>query len=227
MNAGYLSKANAQFSISPIADTTKAEVRDTLHGLHPGVSMTPEEAADEMADRPGAGAYRTSRVAFEEIFKVVPKARAMACDGVSYEELSAIYWCGSLFRETLFSLVCKFNAGEIHPKVADLMGDLYLVGIEKRDDRNQVCGTRPIGIPAAIRRLSGRVAMHDLKEGMGEFFTKTEVPEDIRRAAGLEPGRKCKRPMQLGVGTPGGAEIIIAMLRLHLERWADHSIIRR
>ena len=66
--------------------------------------------------------------------------------------------------------MCEFNNGTIHPSVADVMGDLFLIGLEKRDDDGNVVGTRPIGIPAALRRLSGRVLMEAYSEKMGEFW---------------------------------------------------------
>ena len=58
------------------------------------------------------------------------------------------------------------------------MGDLQLLGIEKRNEENEVVGTRPIGIPSVLRRLAGRVLMQAYSEAMGEFFTTTPVPPE-------------------------------------------------
>jgi hypothetical protein len=120
-----------------------------------------------------------------EVFHSVPKMRAMAVDAASYEELQALYHGGDVYRLTLWNLVCAFNNGTIHPAVADVMGDLFLVGIEKekRDEDDNVVGTRPIGIPAALRRLSGRVLMAAYSECMGEFFTYLSIYLHYRRAA--------------------------------------------
>ena len=76
-----------------------------------------------------------------EVFHSVPKMRAMAVDNASYEELQALYHGGDDYRLTLWSLVCEFNNGTIHPSVADVMGDLFLIGLEKRDDDGNVVGT--------------------------------------------------------------------------------------
>ena len=97
--------------------------------------------------------------AFWEVFHSVPKARAMSVDGVSYEELEFLHYAGSGVREVLFDFVAAINQGKVHDSAAALWGDLQLLGIEKRDDKGNLTGTRPIGIPAAIRRLANRVLM--------------------------------------------------------------------
>ena len=40
-----------------------------------------------------------------------------------------------------------------------------------RDDRGDLTGTRPIGIPAAIRRLANRVLMKHRSSDMCDLFT--------------------------------------------------------
>ena len=159
-----------------------------------------------------------------EVFHSVPKMRAMAVDAASYEEMQALYHGGSEYRNTLWQLVCAFNRGTIHPTVADMMGDLFLIGIEKRDEEGNVVGTRPIGIPAALRRLAGRVLMAAYSEEMGKFFTTTPVPPEMLVAAGHAPDRRCHVPQQLGVGVKGGAEIIVAGTRVHLGMNPGHAV---
>ena len=47
-----------------------------------------------------------------------------------------------------------------------------VVGLfDERDEDDNVVGTRPIGIPAALRRLSGRVLMAAYSECMDKFFS--------------------------------------------------------
>ena len=82
----------------------------------------------------------------------------------------------------------------------------------------------PIGIPAALRRLSGRVLMEAYSEKMGEFFTTTPVPPDMLVDAGHAADRKCNVPQQLGVGVKGGAEMIIAGVRTHLGLNPGHAV---
>ena len=67
--------------------------------------------------------------------------------------------------------------------------------------------------------------MEHRKEDIGRIFTQTPVPDDIRRGAGLAPGEPCRVPLQLGCGTPGGAEIAIMAVRLHLERFPEHAFL--
>jgi len=111
------------------------------------------------------------RKAFWEVFHSVPKARAMSVDGVSYEELEFLHYSGPDVREILFDIVAAINQGRVHDSAAALWGDLQLLGIEKRDDEGNVTGTRPIGIPAAIRRLANRVLMKHRSSDMCDLFT--------------------------------------------------------
>ena len=117
---------------------------------------------------------------------------------------------GAEYANTLYHLVCKINSGAINHAVADLMGDLFLVGIEKRDENNKVCGTRPIGIPSALRRLAGRVLMEQESEKMGRVFTETKPDAAMLAAAGHAADVECNTPLQLGVGIAGGAEVAVA-----------------
>ena len=222
VNAGYLSKGYAQFGASPLADSSKRKVRKQLKGLHPRAADAPPEArleAEDMRDEPGVDRYVTTEESFKEIFKSVPKARAMGVDLCAYEELGGMYWASSLYRATLFGLVSRINDGTLHEAAADLMGDLRLVGLEKPDG-----GLRPIGIPAALRRLAGRCLMHDQSKAMADVFTRTAVPPEMHVAAGFDHDEPCNVPLQLGVGLAGGAEIGIATLRLHLEMNPTHAV---
>ena len=227
VNSGYLSKANARFVASPIADVQDPNVRGLLRGLHPELKpFDPAEMDDEPEEfmRSYVPRAQVTKDHMWEVFHSVPKMRAMAVDNASYEELQALYHGGDDYRLTLWNLVCEFNNGTIHPSVADVMGDLFLIGLEKRDDDGNVVGTRPIGIPAALRRLSGRVLMEAYSEEMGKFFTTTPVPPEMLVAAGHAADRKCNVPQQLGVGVKGGAEMIIASVRTHLGLNPGHAV---
>ena len=129
-----------------------------------------------------------------------------------------MYWGGPAFRSTLRGLVQCVCDGTMHPGVADVIGDLKLVGIEKPDG-----GTRPIGIGGAIRRLAGRCVMHDSGERMGRVFTETRPTEAMLQAAG-HGGRECNIPLQVGVGIKGGAEIAVAVVQLALQRHRDWAV---
>jgi hypothetical protein len=223
INAGYLSKGYAQFSASPIVDTQQTKFRQLLREKHPqteveGVQGLTEE---DVKDEPGVTAMVTTREAFNYIFARPPMARAMAADGVAYEELGALYHGGERFRVTLYQLVKRINAGELHEAVADFLGDLHLLGLDKPGAKVDV---RPIGIPAAIRRMANRVLMHQRGAEMGKMLSGTRVPPELLVAAGYAADTLCNVPLQLGVGLPGGAEIIIAAARAHLAQHPGHAI---
>ena len=88
---------------------------------------------------------------FHEVFHCVHKMRAMGVDKVSAEEMQFLFFHGPEYKETLWQLVCMLNDATVHPSIADFMGDLQLLGIEKRNEENEVVGTRPIGIPSVLR----------------------------------------------------------------------------
>ena len=176
-----------------------------------------------MDDKPGKSAFVTEQKYFEEIFRSVPKARMTSVDVTAYEELGRMYHMGIEYRSTLFALVRRINAGGLHTASADLMGDLMLVGIGKPDG-----GTRPIGVPSALRRLAGRVMIHQMcqpeRQGLGRFFTTTTVPAEMLVAAGFSSDTPCNVPLQLGVGVHGGAEIAIGIVRTYLGLNPGHAI---
>ena len=136
------------------------------------------------------------RKAFWEVFHSVPKARAMSVDGVSYEELEFLHYSGPDVREILFDIVAAINQGRVHDSAAALWGDLQLLGIEKRDDRGNITGTRPIGIPAAIRRLTNRVLMKHRSSDMCDLFTGRTA--DSRRLIVDGMREICRRPLAEG-----------------------------
>ena len=109
ISAGYLSKANARFVASPIADVEDPEVRATLRDLHPKLKAFD---ASEMDDEPASRMQGYRRQAqptqdhMWEVFHSVPKMRAMAVDAASYEELQALYHGGDVYRLTLWNLIC-------------------------------------------------------------------------------------------------------------------------
>ena len=174
-----------------------------------------------MRAEPGVPRYATCRKAFARIFRAPPKERAMGVgDTLSYEELQGIFHAGRESQATLYGLVSAINDGSVHVDIADFLGDCALLGLEKPDG-----GTRPIAVGSALRRLAGRCIMEHRKEDIGRIFTHTPVPDDIRREAGLAPGAPCRVPLQLGCGTPGGAEIAIMAVRLHLERFPEHAFL--
>ena len=223
VNAGYLSKGYAQLSASPVVDTRRVEFRQLLRSKHPqseaeGVSPL---TLEDMQDEPGVTPLVTTREAFNYIFARPPMARAMAVDGVSYEELGALYHGGERFRTNLFLLVSRINSGSLHPAAADFLGDLHLLGLDKPGAKVDV---RPIGIPAALRRMANRVLMYQESKKMGEVFTETKVPPELLVAAGFAADTPCNVPLQLGVGLPGGAEIIIGAARAHLARHPRHAV---
>ena len=49
-------------------------------------------------------------------------------------------------------------------------------------------------------------------------------PSELLVAAGHAADRRCNVPQQLGVGTKGGAEIIVAGVRTHLGLHPDHAV---
>ena len=83
---------------------------------------------------------------------------------------------------------------------------------------------RPIGIPAAIWRLANRVLMHQRGDEIGKMLSSTCVPPEMLVAAGFAADTPCNIPLQLGVGLPGGAEIIIAAARAHLAQHPSHAV---
>ena len=86
-----------------------------------------------------------------------------------------MYHSGPNFRNTLYDLICKINAGELHADVAEQLGDNILIALMKPDG-----GTRPIGIGTALRRLAGRVLMADYALDMARIFTTTApTAEDL------------------------------------------------
>ena len=64
VNAGYLSKANARFTASPIADVSEPDVRQNLRSLHPEAAPFDEA---EMADEPEARMRDYRRRATDEV----------------------------------------------------------------------------------------------------------------------------------------------------------------
>jgi hypothetical protein len=244
--AGHLSKGYAQFSASPLADMGDAKVRDDLRRLHPqsvgdklarelGREPTIPELYDAlqepnvlkpdgMQDEPGTPAFQTDRRYFNEVFSRVPKMRAMSGDAVSYEELGSLYHSNNDARDVLYKVVAAINAGEVHPNARGILGDCTLYGIAKPDG-----GTRPIGVGAALRRLAGRCLVRHVGEDLSIVLTEMKpTPEELARALGisLEEARvlPCNAPLQLGVGVPGGAEILIGICRTYLERHPDRCI---
>ena len=228
----------------------QALARDTLRELHP---QSTEASDDDMLPvRDASGAvrrYSTSskeyRDAFWEVFHSVPKARAMSVDGVSYEELEFLFYGGADPRQVLFDIVASINRGEAHESATRIWGDLQLLGIEKRDDDGNFVGTRPIGIPAAIRRLANRVLMKHrctdmcnlltggsadarrvIRDGMREICLRSPEEGGLGMSAeeAAERAESCNVPLQVGVGLAGGAEVAIQLLREHLRRHPSHAI---
>ena len=80
VNAGYLSKANARFTASPIADVSEPDVRQNLRSLHP--EATPFDEA-EMADEPAARMrdYRRRATVTKDHFHGLPLRPQDARDG--------------------------------------------------------------------------------------------------------------------------------------------------
>lgn len=149
-------------------------------------------------------------------------------DALSYEELGRLYHSSKRARDVLFRLFFKMAAGRIHESLRPLLGDCFLVGLRKPDG-----GTRPIGIGSALRRLVGRCIMEQIKDEVGERLTGTAPTwEDLWRAReynGLATEeeareRSCNTPLQLGCGTPGGAEILIAICRVFVQRFPEGAI---
>jgi hypothetical protein len=215
--AGYLSKGYAQFRASPLADASKSEVREELRRLHPQ-SVPP--TAEEVPDEEGVQALVTDKKHFNKIFAAPPQERGISLDATSYEELQQLFHGGHFFRATLYSLVCKINAGTLHPAAARVLGESLLVGLEKPDG-----STRPIGVGAALRRLAGRVIMLQEGERMGKVFTTTKPSRQDLEAAGWDGDRWCNTPLQLGCGIKGGAEIAVGISRLGLQLKAEWAIL--
>ena len=108
----------------------------------------------------------------------------------------------------MLTIVTAINAGRVSDEAIEVLGDNLLVGLTKPDG-----STRPIGIGAALRRLSGRVIMVQMGEEMGKVFTTTAPTAYMLRAAGHAPDRRCNVPLQLGCGVKGGAEIAVGIAR--------------
>ena len=134
----------------------------------------------------------------------------------------------------MFDIVASINRGEAHESATRIWGDLNLLGIEKRDDDGNFVGTRPIGIPAAIRRLANRVLMKHrctdmcnlltggsadarriIREGMREICLRSPEEGGLGMSAeeAAERAESCNVPLQVGVGLAGGAEVAIQLLR--------------
>ena len=219
-----------------VADTLR--LRQLRQGGSPEVSdeaLAAEKAKrhvaepDYMRDEGRAAPFVLEASAFHKVMARVPKERAMfSGDALSYEELGRLYHSSKRARDVLFRLFFKMAAGRIHESLRPLLGDCFLVGLRKPDG-----GTRPIGIGSALRRLVGRCIMEQIKDEVGERLTGTAPTwEDLWRAReynGLATEeeareRSCNTPLQLGCGTPGGAEILIAICRVFVQRFPEGAI---
>jgi hypothetical protein len=108
----------------------------------------------------------------------------------------------------------------LHPDSLTIMGESMLYGLEKPDK-----STRPIGVGGALRRLAGRCVYAQLKDAFGTTLTATPVAPEQLQAAGFAVDRVCNKPLQLGCGVAGGAEIAIAAVRLLLEERGDWAVL--
>ena len=139
----------------------------------------------DLPNKPGVAAFVTKEVFFAEVFAKPPQERGMSVDAVSYEELQQLYHGAARYKRTLFGLVGAINQGRCSAAAVEMMGGGLLIGLAKPDG-----GTRPIGIGAAMRRLSGRVVMAQEGAAMGRIFTETAPTGEMLEAA----GHACCRP---------------------------------
>jgi hypothetical protein len=212
--AGYLSKGYAKFKQAGFADTAAREPRNDLRNLH---GQRPPPTADRRRARPEAFWQEEDFVA--EVFKAPPKERGLGLDAVSYEELSAFFHAGKAQKKIILQLVQKMNAGMLSDESASMVGDSFLYGLEKPDK-----GTRPIGVGTALRRMAGRCIYAQLKKEFGDVLTTTRPTAAQLRRYGHAADCACNAPLQLGCGTPGGAEIAIKALSILLEANPEYAI---
>jgi hypothetical protein len=211
--AGYLSKGYSTFKKGGLAKTAEARVRNDMSRLHPQ-----REPPQPLGVPPAM--YETSYAAFVETFQAPPKERGLGMDALSYEEYAGVFHHSKAGKQILYNIVSSINRGDVHPDTVALLGDSYLVGLEKPDK-----STRPIGVGTAIRRLAGRCIYKDLKDEIAAALTTTRPSAAQLQRAGFAPDRACNAPLQLGCATEGGAEIAIKITRLLLEANPDWAVL--
>ena len=201
---GHLAKAYAACGRSPVVDLHLPQHAEAAHKLHPRADIP-----DPLSSAPDTPLAVTPRDVFDAVFRSPPTARAAGPSSLTFEVLSSVYRRSSVCADDLYTVVCRINDGSAH---SSLFADLTvssLTGLQKPDNG----GIRPIAIGDALARLSSRCTCRALSEVFQEHFT---APMSSAAAGG-------RRPLQLGVGVSGGAEVIVHSLRLLLERnphWA-------
>lgn len=201
---GHLAKAYAACGRSPVVDLHLPQHAEAAHKLHPRADIP-----DPLSSAPDTPLAVTPRDVFDAVFRSPPTARAAGPSSLTFEVLSSVYRHSSICADDLYTVVCRINDGSAH---SSLFADLTvssLTGLQKPDNG----GIRPIAIGDALARLSSRCTCRALSEVFQEHFT---APMSSAAAGG-------RRPLQLGVGVSGGAEVIVHSLRLLLERnphWA-------
>ena len=157
---------------------------------------------------PGVEAFHTPDDVVEEVVTTLPTLRAAGPSRLPFECLTSAFHNGG--NEAIISLIQAINAGTAHPALFDFIGDSRLVALKKPDG-----GVRPIAIGDCLARAAAQCVCRQFGPAFQSYFTAPPP--------GSDP--VARRPLQLGVGTPAGAETTVHAIRHLLEANPDFEAV--
>jgi hypothetical protein len=186
---GQLSKAVARLDPAVLAGLTE-ETLESLRSLHPLGTPLP-------APRISAP-LQLDEDAMEAELRALPVASGGGVTQLRFEHLDVVRRCAGTAP---FMHACQLLVNNDVPDsvLAWLMG-ARLLALQKPNG-----GIRPIACGEVLRRLTNKVVCRQMKEAFGAFFCPAPRPGAASSVA------------QVGVATPGGAEIAIHTIRTYLE----------
>jgi hypothetical protein len=201
--AGELSKATQKLpgvQAEMVEPTQESLIQ--LRALHPSPNPQFPRATFEPSD---VGPLILDREAFEAYMEALPRVRAPGNTGFRHGHLSSVMGAGG--GDTLYDLFNHMVAGGIPADVRPFFGGARLFALAKGHG-----GVRPIACGEVLRRVVASIVARQLRPAVGEYFAAS-------------PQRGVATPVQVGVGTRGGSDIMLHAIGAALDQHPEWVLL--
>ena len=192
---GEISRAGNLLTSSGLA-TTSLETFQRLQEKHPQrKNLISEELKHH---KPTCSPVQVSLSLFISVLKNCPNGSSCGFNGWRFEHLKLLL-DSDYTTSHLHSLCNSYLSGSVPDVVATTLAGAKLIALQKN-----VNDVRPIAVGDSFRRLTAKLACHQLKKKISTFLA----------------------PHQYGVSTPGGAELMTHLIQASLEEHPEWIVIK-
>ena len=192
---GEISRAGNLLTSSGLA-TTSLETFQRLQEKHPQrKNLISEELKHH---KPTCSPVQVSLSLFISVLKNCPNGSSCGFNGWRFEHLKLLL--DSDYTTSHLHFLCNsYLSGSVPDVVATTLAGAKLIALQKN-----VNDVRPIAVGDSFRRLTAKLACHQLKKKISTFLA----------------------PHQYGVSTPGGAELMTHLIQASLEEHPEWIVIK-